>query len=85
MWNLEGFCAGKLVPWQQIDHWFRIFAFSTILPQLAVTAALVFVIGDVEVAMARRIMLAAGAAMLTGSLLALLLRHHLRGTEPEAE
>lgn len=81
--NLPYTIAGKLVPWQQIDHWFRIFAFSSILPQLAVTAVLVLVIGDIDVAMARRIMQAAGAAMLTGSLLAVLLRKHLLGNAEE--
>ena len=79
--NLPYTIAGRLVPWQEIDHWFRIFAFSTILPQLAVTAALVLVIGEINLAMARHIMLAAGGAMLTGSALSLLLRHRLRGSE----
>ena len=83
--NLPYTIAGKRVPWQEIDHWFRIFAFSSILPQLAVTAALVLAIGEVDVTMARRIMLAAGAAMLTGSLLALVLRHHLRAIEFDDE
>ena len=81
--NLPYTIAGKLVPWQQIDHWFRVFAFSSILPQLAVAAILVLFIGDIDVAKARRIMQAAGAAMLTGSVLAILLRHHLTGNAPE--
>jgi maltose/moltooligosaccharide transporter len=77
--NLPYTIAGDLVAGEDIAQAFRIFAFSTILPQLAVTAALVFVIGDIDGAAAQRIMLAAGGAMLLGSGLALGLRGRLRG------
>ncbi len=77
--NLPYTIAGKLVPEDEIEHWFRVFAFSSILPQLAVTGLLIAAIGDIDANTARHIMFAAGGAMLTGSLTALLLHRQLRG------
>ncbi|MBS0254740.1 MAG: hypothetical protein JSS36_05895 [Proteobacteria bacterium] len=75
--NLPYTLAARLVGGAQIDHAFRIFAFSSILPQLAVSAALLFVIGEIDAQTARLILRAAGAAMGLGGLLALALRHRL--------
>ncbi len=75
--NLPYAIAGRLVPGDQIDHWFRVFALSTIVPQLAVTAALIFVIGEIDAAMARNVMRAAALAMGLGSVLAVVLRRRL--------
>ncbi|MEO6716456.1 MAG: hypothetical protein ABIM50_04305 [Novosphingobium sp.] len=77
--NLPYTIAGKLVPEGEIEHWFRVFAFSSILPQLAVTGLLITAISEIDATVARHIMFAAGGAMLTGSLTALLLRRQLRG------
>ncbi len=81
--NITYTIAGNLLGEQDgdvIDHGYRIFAFSTILPQLAVTLALVFLIGELNAATAQHIMRAAGAAMLLGSGLAVALRAQLAGT-----
>ena len=75
--NLPYALASKLVPEAQSEHWFRVFAFSTIMPQLAVSAALVLLIGELDPDGARRIMLVAGGMMATGSLLSLLFRRQL--------
>ena len=75
--NLPYTLASGLVGDVGIEHAFRVFAFSSILPQLAVTMALIFVIGEIDAATARAIMRAAGLAMATGGVLALALRHRL--------
>jgi dipeptide/tripeptide permease len=77
--NLPYTIAGKLVPDEEIEHWFRVFAFSSILPQLTVTGLIIATITDITANVARHIMFAAGGAMLGGSLLAVLLHRHLRG------
>jgi maltose/moltooligosaccharide transporter len=81
--NLPYTIAGRLVPGQRIDHAFRLFALAGIAPQIAVSLALVFVIGEIDVGTARRIMLAAGAAMALGGAGALLLRRRLAGAPSE--
>ena len=45
--NLPYAIAGRLVPGERLDHAFRLFALSGIAPQIAVSLALVFVIGEV--------------------------------------
>ena len=77
--NLPYAIAGRLVPGERLDHAFRLFALSGIAPQIAVSLALVFVIGEIDVTTARRIMLAAGAAMALGGLGALALAGRLAG------
>ena len=76
--NLPYTIAGGLVPEGSIDHWFRIFAFSSILPQVAVTFGLVVLVGEIDASVARQVMLAAAASMFAGGLLALLLRARLK-------
>jgi maltose/moltooligosaccharide transporter len=75
--NLPYTIAAQLVPGAEMEHWFRVFAFSSILPQLAVALLVIFLIGELDATAARRIMLAAGAAMLVGSGLSLALRARL--------
>ena len=77
--NLPYAIAGRLLPGERLDHAFRLFALSGIAPQIAVSLALVFVIGEIDVTTARRIMLAAGAAMALGGLGALALAGRLAG------
>jgi maltose/moltooligosaccharide transporter len=77
--NLPYTIAGKLVPEEEIEHWFRVFAFSSILPQLAVTALIIAMITVIDAYVARHIMFAAGGAMMGGSLLAVLLHKQLSG------
>lgn len=77
--NLTYTIAGHLLPPERMEHGFRVFAFSTILPQLAVTLTLALFVGEITPGTARGIMLAAGGAMLTGSLLCVVLRRRLLG------
>ena len=83
--NLPYTIAGRLVPEGEIEHWFRVFAFSSILPQLAVAGLVIFLIGELNAQTARNIMLAAGVAMALGSGLALVFRRALAGTTSPAQ
>jgi hypothetical protein len=77
--NLSYQIAGTLMPEAAIDRGYRLFGFSTVLPQLAVTAALAFVLPPPDGTVARAILLAAAAAMALGSALAFGLRKRLGG------
>lgn len=76
--NLSYTIAIQLLGEDAMEHGLRVFAFSSILPQVVVTLAVVLAIGEITPTTARAIMLAAGGAMATGSALTLLLRRRLR-------
>lgn len=72
--NLPYAIAGAAVHWTRISHILRIFSFSTILPQIAVSLG-VALFGAVLFGPApQHIMIAGGAAMALGALLAIAFR-----------
>ena len=74
MLAVRGEPAGAAVHWTRISHILRIFSFSTILPQIAVSMV-VALFGAVLFGPApQHIMIAGGAAMGIGALLAIAFR-----------
>ena len=76
--NLPYAIAGAAVHWTRISHILRIFSFSTILPQVAVSLGLA-VFGSVLFGSATQtVMIAGGVSMGIGGALAILFRGRLR-------
>ena len=72
--NLPYAIAGAAVHWTRIAHILRIFSFSTILPQIAVSLGVAVFGAALFGSAPQHIMIAGGAAMGIGALLAIAFR-----------
>jgi len=75
--NLPYAIAGSAVHWTRISHILRIFSFSTILPQVAVSLGLALFGAVVFGSATQDIMFAGGASMAVGAVLCILFRRRL--------
>ena len=80
--NLPYAIAGSAVHWTRISHILRIFSFSTILPQVAVSLGLALFGGALFGSATQTIMIVGGASMGIGGLLAIGFQARLR-VKPE--
>jgi maltose/moltooligosaccharide transporter len=76
--NLPYAIAGSTVHWTRISHILRIFSFSTILPQVAVSLGLAVFGAALFGSATQTIMIAGGVSMAVGGLLSLGFRERLR-------